>query len=98
VDPEDAFNDWKGLSKVTEEEAAHFILSVGGQGILKCNCKGECMTNSCACKKLVGFAALGVTGTANAARAAMRSGRHFHSVRIKCNNRFLLSTKIPSIV
>jgi hypothetical protein len=51
MDLEDAFKDWKGLPKITEREAAHFVSSVGGQGMTKCNCKGDCSTNSCACKK-----------------------------------------------
>ncbi len=51
MDLEDAFKDWKGLPKITEREAACFVLSVRGQGMIKCNCKGDCSTNSCACKK-----------------------------------------------
>ncbi len=47
----DVFNNWKGLPKITEQEAAHFVSSVGGQGMVKCNCKGDCMSNSCACRK-----------------------------------------------
>ena len=51
MDLEDAFLHWKGLPKITEREAACFVSSVGGQGMVKCNCKGDCTTNSCACKK-----------------------------------------------
>ncbi len=48
---EDVFNDWKGLPKIREQEAACFISSVGGQGMVKCNYKGDCTTNSCACRR-----------------------------------------------
>jgi hypothetical protein len=48
IDLEDIFNGWKGLPKIIEQEAACFISSVGGQGMVKCNCKGKCLTNSCA--------------------------------------------------
>jgi ribosomal protein S17 len=51
MDLEDAYKDWQGLPKITEREAARFISSVGGQGMVKCNCKGDCNTTSCACKK-----------------------------------------------
>ncbi len=36
MDLEDAFKDWKGLPKITEREAACFVSSVGGQGMIKC--------------------------------------------------------------
>ncbi len=45
---EDVYVHWQGLPKITEREAAHFVSSVGGQGMIKCNCKGDCITNSCA--------------------------------------------------
>ncbi len=48
---EDVFNNWKGLPKITEQEAACFVSSVEGQGMVKCNCKGGCTTNSCTCRK-----------------------------------------------
>jgi len=51
IDLEDANLHWHGLPKITEREAARFASSVGGQGMIKCNCKGDCSTNSCACKK-----------------------------------------------
>jgi hypothetical protein len=51
MDLKDAYIHWQGLPKITETEAAHFVSSVGGQGMVKCNCKGDCTTNSCACKK-----------------------------------------------
>ena len=51
MDLEDAYLHWKGLPKITEREAARFVSSVGGQGMVKCNCKGDCTTNTCVCKK-----------------------------------------------
>ncbi len=51
MDLEEAFTDSRSLPSITEREAAHHVSSLGGQGMVKCNCKGECMSNSCACKK-----------------------------------------------
>ena len=51
MDLEDAFVQWRSLPTITEREAARHVSSVGGQGMVKCNCKGECTSNSCACKK-----------------------------------------------
>ena len=51
MDLEAAFIDWRSLPSITEREAARYVSSVGGQGMVKCNCKGECTSNSCACKK-----------------------------------------------
>ena len=51
LDLQEAFEDWRSLPKITEREAARFISSVGGQGIVHCNCRGSCVTNSCTCKK-----------------------------------------------
>jgi hypothetical protein len=51
MDLEDAYLHWKGLPKITEREAAHFVSSVGYKGMVMCNCKDDCTTNSCACKK-----------------------------------------------
>ncbi len=50
-DVQDAFENWRSMPKITEREAARFVSSVGGQGVLKCNCKGDCRSNTCACKK-----------------------------------------------
>ncbi len=50
-DLKDAFIHWQGLPKITKREAAHFVSSVGGQRMVKCNCKGDCTSSSCACKK-----------------------------------------------
>ncbi len=51
IDLKDAYIHWQGLPKITKREATCFVLSVGGQGMVKCNCKGDCTTNSCVCKK-----------------------------------------------
>jgi hypothetical protein len=51
MDLGDAYDNWKSLPKVTKREAAHFILLVGGQGVIHCNCRGSYTTNSCSCKK-----------------------------------------------
>jgi hypothetical protein len=46
-----AFLGWRGMPKITEQEAAKHVSSVGGQGMVKCHCKGDCTTNRCKCKK-----------------------------------------------
>ncbi len=51
LDLQDAFEDWRSLPKISEREAAWFLSSVGGQGIIHCNCRGSCVTNSCTCRK-----------------------------------------------
>jgi hypothetical protein len=80
-DLEDVFNNWKGLPKITEQDAACFVSSVGGQGMVKCNCKGDACPTAAHAKKLVGYAALAVTGTANAARTTMTRKRYCICVR-----------------
>ena len=40
---EDAFKEWKGMSKTSEREAARKTSS---------SCKGKCNTNFCSCKKV----------------------------------------------
>ena len=47
----EAYEDWRSLPKITEREAARLISSVGGQGVIHCNCRGSCTTNSCSCRK-----------------------------------------------
>ena len=37
--------------KLSVREAASEIDIGGGQGMLKCNCSGECANNRCSCKK-----------------------------------------------
>ncbi len=51
LDLREAFEDWRSLPKITEREAARFVSFVGGQGIIHCNCRGQCTTNSCVCRK-----------------------------------------------
>ena len=46
-----AYEDWRSLPKITEREEAHFISSVGGQGVIHCNCRASCTLNSCLCRK-----------------------------------------------
>ncbi len=51
MDLRDAYENWSSLPKFTKREAARFILLVGGQGVIHCNCRSSCTTNSCSCKK-----------------------------------------------
>ena len=52
MDLRDAYDNWRSLPKITEREAARYVSSVGGQGIVHCNCRGSCQTTmSCLCKK-----------------------------------------------
>ena len=51
MDLREAYENWRSLPMITEREAARFISSVGGQGIIHCNCRGSCTTNGCSCKK-----------------------------------------------
>ena len=51
MDLRDAYDNWRSLPKITEREAARYVSSVGGQGIVHCNCRGSCLTMSCSCKK-----------------------------------------------
>jgi hypothetical protein len=50
MDLREAYEGWRSLPRLTEREAAKHISSVGGQGILHCNCKGPCTTGRCTCK------------------------------------------------
>ena len=51
MDLREAYENWRSLPTVTEREAACFNSSVGGQGLIHCNCRGSCTTNGCSCKK-----------------------------------------------
>jgi hypothetical protein len=44
-------NSTDGSIDTAKREAARFISSVGGQGVINCNCRGSCTTNSCSCRK-----------------------------------------------
>jgi hypothetical protein len=46
-----AYLGWRGMPKITEQEAAKHVSSVGSQGMVKCHCKGDYTTNRCKCKK-----------------------------------------------
>jgi hypothetical protein len=48
---DEAYLGWRGMPKITEREAAKYVSSVGGQGMVKCHCKGDCTTYHCDCKK-----------------------------------------------
>jgi hypothetical protein len=50
MDLREAYEGWRSLPRLTEREAARYISSVGGQGMLHCNCKGTCTTGKCTCK------------------------------------------------
>jgi hypothetical protein len=47
----EAFKTWKTLPVIAERQAARNKSMTGGQGVFKCNCKGKCDTERCACKK-----------------------------------------------
>jgi hypothetical protein len=47
----DAYENYRSLPRLTEREAARFVSSVGGQGIVHCNCRSDCTKNTCSCKK-----------------------------------------------
>ena len=47
----DAYENYLSLPKLTEREAARYVSSVGGQGIVSCNCRSDCTKQSCSCKK-----------------------------------------------
>jgi hypothetical protein len=46
-----AFEDHGSLPKIAERQAARYVSSVGGQGIILCQCRSECKTNQCSCRK-----------------------------------------------
>jgi len=48
----DAYENYLSLPRLTEREAARYVSSVGGQGIVHCNCRSDCTKNSCLCKKV----------------------------------------------
>jgi hypothetical protein len=47
----DAYDNYLSLPRLTEREAARYVSSVGGQGIVSCNCRSDCTKQSCSCKK-----------------------------------------------
>jgi hypothetical protein len=52
MDLRDAYKNCRLLPKITEREAACYISLVRGQGMIHCNCRGTCTTNSCLCRKV----------------------------------------------
>jgi len=48
----DAYENYLSLPRLTERESARYVSSVGGQGIVHCNCRSDCTKNSCSCKKV----------------------------------------------
>jgi hypothetical protein len=49
---ENVYQQWAGMEKISKREAARALSIIGGQGFVKCTCKGKCLTNSCTCKRL----------------------------------------------
>ena len=47
---EEIYESWRGTTALSEREAARMDSCVGGQGMVKCGCKGTCDTNRCKCK------------------------------------------------
>ena len=48
---EDIFISWRGVAAITERAAAASTSVIGGQGVNRCNCRGECNTKRCMCFK-----------------------------------------------
>ena len=42
---------WRGMPTVSVRKATRSQSAVGGQGMLRCNCKGTCEHGKCACKR-----------------------------------------------
>ena len=42
---------WRTLPTISLREAVRKISLTGGQGFLRCSCKGGCLTRRCACRK-----------------------------------------------
>jgi hypothetical protein len=47
--------DWKSLKELSLRQANEKVSLVGGQGMLHCGCKGNCLTERCACRKVGHF-------------------------------------------
>ena len=43
--------EWKGMPSVSVHEAVQIDSSVGGQGMVRCDCQGKCDTKRCKCFK-----------------------------------------------
>ena len=46
-----ALDGWREMREVTLRAAMAVQSAVGGQGMLRCDCKGPCSTNKCSCFK-----------------------------------------------
>ena len=46
-----ALESWKGMPKVGLRAAMRVVSAVGGQGLVHCSCKGDCLSGRCACLK-----------------------------------------------
>lgn len=42
---------WKTMPTIGERKAVSFASATGGQGLLRCSCKGSCLVGRCACRK-----------------------------------------------
>ena len=42
---------WKSMPVIGERKAVCFASATGGQGLLRCSCKGSCLVGRCACRK-----------------------------------------------
>ena len=51
VNLDEPYKNWRGLPKIDERTAARFTSVVGGQGHVHCNCRGQCVTSRCKCRK-----------------------------------------------
>ena len=41
--------NWRNLPRISVRQGLSKISAAGGQGYVKCQCKGACMTTKCAC-------------------------------------------------
>ena len=46
-----ALDSWAGMPEVSLRQAMAVQSTVGGQGMVHCNCKGSCESNKCSCFK-----------------------------------------------
>ena len=42
---------WRSMPLVGERACMRLVSAVGGQGFVRCNCLGKCVTDRCACRK-----------------------------------------------
>ena len=47
----DALASWRTLKTISIRAAMAVVSAVGGQGMLRCDCKGTCQKKSCSCFK-----------------------------------------------